>query len=109
MITIEMRKTFRKRVGRTLISGGLGRHGPYVLAYRKVDRRTGVKASFGTRGLEVQLDRKIGRRTRISAGYGSVRGPYAKIGVKKRRPSLYADIKRRIRKRRIMGVLLSSY
>lgn len=92
---IKMRKTFRKRVGSTFISGGLGRHGPYVLAYRKVDKRTGVKTSFGTRGLELQVDRKIGRRTRVSVGYGSVRGPYA-------------GVKFRMRKRGI-GALLSSY
>lgn len=52
-----MRRTFcvRRRVGKSgiMVSGGLGRHGPYVYAGVKTKKGLSAGASIGTKGRQV--------------------------------------------------------
>jgi hypothetical protein len=105
-----MKKTFKARVGPGFVAGGLGRDGPYVLGYGKVNRATGVKISYGTRGLEVQGDRRLGKRTRVSGGISSVSGPYGEIKYKRNKLRISAaDIGRSRRGRSLARRLLRGY
>jgi len=84
--TRKSKKTINRRIGKTFVSAGIGRYGPYALVRRNISRRTGVKASIGTRGLEAGVDGRISKKTRVGAGYNVTTGkPYAELKYKKKK------------------------
>jgi hypothetical protein len=45
------KKTFALKTRKTLVSGGWGRYGPYILASVKTGRRSNLKLSVGAKGV----------------------------------------------------------
>lgn len=67
-----MKRTFTKKVrrkwGGAMISGGWGRHGPYVYSGVRSRRGTSIGVSVGTKGRQLYASHKI-RKTKIHARY----------------------------------------